>query len=234
MVTEDISKDSCLEQETLERLRRVLVDGRSWPKAILEAMARWSAPEETFKGRHYSYFIGGEAFDWLLLAERLIDTVEDLIPAHEREELLFSGRFPSAISDDEIKDLLGPDKYRGYLNYSYGVIVEEALQAAAEGEVHKRRLSNSNRYQEDFSEEAFNRIYGASKTQLLKEFQAEQQPSEGHSMTLPEIKEFTYWLFKYRFKMSEKAKIASDTRKGLRHLEEIARGSRVPVPELSG
>jgi len=233
MGTEDIDRDSCVEQETRKRLRRDLVDGRSWPEAILEAMARWSAPEETYQGRHYSYFIGGEAFDWLLLAERLCDTVEELIPAHEREDLLFSGRFPSPINDDKIKDLLGPDKYRGYLNYSYGITVEEALQAAVEDEVHKRQLSNGNQYQEDFSEEAFNRIYGASKTELLEGFQAEQQPSEGHSMTLPEIKEFTYWLFKYRFNMSEKAKIASDTRKGLRYLEETAKRLRGPAPELS-
>ncbi|MCH7945959.1 MAG: hypothetical protein IIC73_08110 [Armatimonadetes bacterium] len=110
--------------------------------------------------------------------------------------------------------------------------MEEALQAAAEGEVHKRLLSNGNQYQEDFSEEAFNRVYLASKNELLEAFQAEQIPSESHSMTLPEIKEFTYWLFKYRLKMSEKAKVASDTRKGLRHLEEIAKRTRTPVAEL--
>ena len=232
MVAQDIDRGSTPEQETMDRLRRDLVDGRSWPEAMLDAMGRWSIPEETYQGRHYSYFIGGEAFDWLLLAERLCDTVEELIPAHELENLLFSGRFPRPYSDTEIKDLLGPDKFRGYLNYFYGVTVEEALQAAAEGEVHKRQLSNGNRYQDDFSEEAFNRVYLASKTELLEEFRTEQSPSESQSMTLPEIKEFTYWLFKYRLKMSEKAKVASDTRKGLRHLEEIAKRTRTPVAEL--
>jgi hypothetical protein len=35
------------------------------------------------------------------------------------------------------------------------------------------------------------------------------------SLTLTELKEFTYWLFKYRVKTSEKPKIASDTKKAL-------------------
>jgi hypothetical protein len=33
------------------------------------------------------------------------------------------------------------------------------------------------------------------------------------------MKEFSYWLFKYRLKQCEKAKIASDTKKALRYLK---------------
>ena len=38
-------------------------------------------------------------------------------------------------------------------------------------------------------------------------------------MKLVELKEFTYWLFKYRLNNSDKARIASDTKKALRELE---------------
>ncbi len=38
-------------------------------------------------------------------------------------------------------------------------------------------------------------------------------------MHLTELKEFTYWLFKYRMLHCDKAKVASDTRKGLRLLQ---------------
>ena len=34
-------------------------------------------------------------------------------------------------------------------------------------------------------------------------------------------REFTYWLFKFRVKNSDKAKVASDTTKGLNYLERI-------------
>jgi len=34
-------------------------------------------------------------------------------------------------------------------------------------------------------------------------------------MSLAELKEFTYWLFKYRIKNTDKERVASDTRKAL-------------------
>ena len=40
------------------------------------------------------------------------------------------------------------------------------------------------------------------------------------SMSLEEVKEFTYWLFKYRVKNCDKERVASDTK---RALEELAR-----------
>ena len=48
-----------------------------------------AAPTGDVGGRTYRYLVGGEAFDWLLLAERLCDEIEDLIPDDEREALLF-------------------------------------------------------------------------------------------------------------------------------------------------
>jgi hypothetical protein len=39
---------------------------------------------------------------------------------------------------------------------------------------------------------------------------------------MAEHRAFTYWLFKYRWANSDKAKIASDTNKGMRELERLA------------
>ena len=51
---------------------------------------------------------------------------------------------------------------------------------------------------------------------------------------MAESREFNYWLFKYRVKNCDKARIASDTRKGLDQLERM-RGVRTansaPAPE---
>ena len=216
-------------QEGIARLRSSIEGGMDWPAALLESMAVWSDAREIYDGRELSYFIGGEAFDWLLLAERLCDAVDGLIPDDEKEQLLFSGRFPSTFDQTRFKDLLGVEKYRGYLNYFYGVTVEEALQLAAEREVQKRHLSNGNTYRDDFSDEAFERIYRAPKTSLLVAFRDERGYAPGEAMELTEAKEFTYWLFKYRLMTSDKAKIASDTKKGLRQLQQMEESSRSKV-----
>ena len=51
------------------------------------------------------------------------------------------------------------------------------------------------------------------------------------SKTLAEDNAFTYWLFKMRVGRSDAARTASDTRKGLRMLEEL-RGT--PVEHIGG
>lgn len=217
------------EQEAIEHLRRSLMAGRDWPTALLEAIALWTAPEETYRERHYIYFIDGEAFDWLLLAERLLDDADGpstspgpgLVPEDEKEALLFNGKLPPGFDESRFKEILGVDKYRGCLNYYYGVTVEEALQLATEQEVQKRYISNGIQYKIDFSEEACEIIYRAPRSVLLRQFRQEKGYPLRRSMTLSESKEFTYWLFKYRLKISDRPKTASDTRKGLEQLQRM-------------
>ena len=216
-------------RDDIERLRWSLKEGREWPTALLETIALWTDAQETYKGRRYNYFIGGEAFDWLLLAERLCLAIGGLISQRESEDLLFGGRFPDSFDEARFKDLVGVEKYRGYLNYFYGVTVEEALQLAVEREVQKRHLSNCNRYRDDFSEEAFEKLYRTPRSGLLEAFRSEKGYPAKRSMGLSESKEFTYWMFKYRLRASDQAKIASDTRKGLQQLQEMeaSSGSKV-------
>ena len=47
--------------------------GDHWYFAMLKAMSRWDQAEEIIGDRRYRYLIGGEAFDWVLLAERLVE-----------------------------------------------------------------------------------------------------------------------------------------------------------------
>ncbi|MBM3932954.1 MAG: hypothetical protein FJ319_01405 [SAR202 cluster bacterium] len=191
-------------------------------------MALWTPPSETIDGRDYRYFIGGEAFDGLLLAERLLGEVEGLVPAGEAEELFFAGRFPKAFDSQKFKDLLGVEKYRGYLNFYYGVTVEAALQLAVEMEVEKRCISNGILYVRDYSEQAFAKIYHKSQEELLEMFREANGTPQSEEIEFSELNEFTYWLFKYRWKYSDKAKIASDTRKGMEMLSRMeSAGKRV-------
>ena len=218
-------------REAIDHLRGAVEGGREWHTSLLEAIGLWTAPRETYHGRTYNYFIQGEAFDWLLLAQRLCEAVDELIPQDEQEELLFSGRFPKSIDATKFKDMLGAAKYRGYLNYYYGVTVEEALQLATELEVHKRHASNGVHFLDDYSDEAFSRIYRAPKSELLTRFRQETGSAAARSIGLAESKEFTYWLFKHRLEVSDKPRIASDTRKGLeqlRRMGETGRASALP------
>ena len=85
--------------EALRAFRSALEDGVDWPTALLQAIAEWSTPEETVGDRVYGYFIEGEAFDWLLLAERLFEAADMLIPEDDKEALLFQGKFPDYFDD---------------------------------------------------------------------------------------------------------------------------------------
>ena len=69
------------------------------------------------------------------------------------------GACPSRFDEDRFRELLGGEKYRGHLNYFYGVTVEEALQVAVETEIVKRLVSNGYTDTADVSDEALLRIY---------------------------------------------------------------------------
>ena len=65
------------------------------------------------------------------------------------------------------------------------------------------------------ADEAYGRIYGATQAALLQKFRRERGYPHLKSISLTELKEFTYWLFKYRLKECDKARVASDTKKAL-------------------
>ncbi len=210
----------------IKHLKAALADGKDWPEALLEAMALWTVPEERRKKRKHNYFIAGEAFDWLLLAERLLDETRRAVPQDELETLLFEGKFPDRFDTERVQEILGVDKYRGYLNFYYGVTVEEALQLACELELRKRDTSNGVRYRNAYADKAFPKIYLKTREELLSMFRESKKDESDGIESMAEHRAFTYWLFKYRWANSDKARIASDTTKGLRQLELMEAASK--------
>ncbi|CAI8016779.1 hypothetical protein GBAR_LOCUS10274 [Geodia barretti] len=192
-----------------------------WHRALLEAMGRWIPAEEWHGDRRYKYMVGGEAFDWLLLAERLCGEVSEFIPQRELEHLLFHGFFPEPMIDEEFRDLLGVSKYRAYLNFHYGVVLEEALQLAAEEYARKRHLSLGYSDSEELMEEAFRHLYTQTRTDLLAEFRAEARLGNRRGMNLSDLKEFTYWLHKRRVNYWDPARVAYDTRLAILRLAAL-------------
>jgi len=204
--------------EAIKHLEQAIASGKQWYIALLEAIGLWVTVEETHNGRTYRYLIDGEAFDWLLLAERLCQTVDGLLPQEEEIALLFYGQPPLDLTREKFKELIGSGKYHQSLNYFYGITVESALILVVQEEVRKERWIWGYNGEHDTANEVYRRIYGATKTVLLKRFRQEKDYPQLGSISLTEVKEFTYWLFKYRLKQCDKARVASDTRKALNWL----------------
>ena len=147
------------------------------------------------------------------------------------------------ITDDRLRALIGESKHRAHLNYLYGVTVEEALQYAVELEVSKERLNVN------IKDRALGR--GGARPHLRAHLRPARAPSCSQSsatrrsspnspnISLAELREFMYWLFKFRVKNQEPARVASDTRKALAQLSamEVAdpplrsASARNPPPE---
>ncbi|MFC1933098.1 hypothetical protein ACFLXU_05680 [Chloroflexota bacterium] len=202
----------------IRHLEQAITSGEHWYTALLEAIALWDSAEETYNGHTYRYLIADEAFDWLLLAERLCEAVDGLLPNDEKTALLFYGKPPLNLPAEKFKELIGSAKHHQYLNYFYGVTVEEALILAVQEEVRKEGWVSGYYKERDTTNEAYRLIYGTTKAILLRRFRREKSYPQIRSISLTELKEFTYWLFKYRFKQCDKAKVASDTKKALNWL----------------
>ena len=87
-------------------------------------------------------------------------------------------------------------------------------------------------------DESFRRIYGSTRSEMLAEFRAGAwsgsrsarpealggravEPPAAEDISLHDLSEFTYWLFRYRLRYADPAKVASDTRKGLALLARL-------------
>ncbi len=219
--------------DALLHLRTSLAAGTPWQKALREAVGHWTTAQETFDGREYRYLILGEAFDWLLLAERLCADVDGAIPTEEKERFLFGGLIPDGIKEEQFRDYLGPSKFRAYMNFRYGVVLEEALQLVAEEEVRKLNFSRSYSDNDELVEEAYVHLYQKSRLELLKIFQKETKRDRRRNLNLSDLKEFTYWLHKRRINLWDPARVASDTRKAIRQfnlLQHEHNGRQIDSP----
>lgn len=225
----------------VESFLRALEAGAPWYPALLDTIARWIAADERIDGVTYLYLLSGEAFDWLRLAQRLVEAADlylpGVVPSEERERLLFAGLAPGGEDETAFAKAIGPQKHRAHLNFQYGVVVEEALQLAVEQEIQKAGTLSGSRNSDI---EAYERVYGKPLTELASLYRDETEVELGDSVTVHEWQAFTYWLSKYRFRTAEPARVASDTRKALallstmdRHRRRVTRKRTEPATEDS-
>ncbi|MBI4302672.1 MAG: hypothetical protein HY664_08710 [Chloroflexi bacterium] len=199
----DIANSS---EAIIQSFRESIISGKHWYIALLEAIGSWDIAEEARNGHKNRYLIANEALDWPLIADRLCQAVDGLIPQEEKETLT-QGVAPIDLPEPEIQKLMGIAKYQAYLNYFYGVTVEEALVLTVAEELKKERGPFKSH---NLIDESCRRIYGAPREELLARFQIET------GLPPCEEKEFTYWLFRYRLRNGPKALVASDTKKALK------------------
>jgi len=212
-------------QEAVKHAWVTIQNGKPWPVAIAEATGLWTLQEELFRGKFYRYLVQGEAFDWALLVYRLLQSLGDLIPPIQREELLKRRGLGGFLADHEIKRILGTEKYSAYLNYWYGITLEIALQTVVLHEIRKERIGGGRLLHSWRIDESFRRIYGEGRLVLINEFRNNSHVLGSKGCVYGELKEFTYWLFKLRLNRSEKARVASDTRKALEWMKDMRSGN---------
>ena len=199
----------------ISELRQSVADGHDWYRAVLVAIGQWPVQEEELDGERYVYLIDEEALDLMRLCERLCATIPDLVPEQQLLDLLAHDRPPSEVAREELKSLIGPQKYRAYLTYLYGVLVEEMVALAVLEELRKqRRAAGLTRCDADI-DEAYAYVYGSGRQELVNAFRRENGLALRRSITLTELKQFAYWLFKLRLKASDKSRVASDTKRAL-------------------
>jgi hypothetical protein len=203
------------DEEAIQYFRASITGGHHWYISLLETVGKWQSKEEIHGGRHYRYLIEGEAFDWMLLAERLLETVEGIVAEEEKASFLLRNQPPLDINRDHFRDYFGEKRYRQHLNFYYGVTVERALVRAVQEEIRKERTVAGYVKEQENADEAFRRIYGDTETALLAKFRKERHYRTLKSISLEDYKEFTYWLFKYRIKNNDRERVASDTRKAI-------------------
>ena len=256
-------------------LKRTVAAGEThWFLALMQAVREWPLPQEKIGERTYRYLVGGEAFDWLLLAERLCDEIEDLIPDDEREALLvlrpFAGRSrrerrraPARRQASRAPQLrLRRARGRGAAAGCRRTRCTRNASPPASGRrtgslttkpfsvcTTRRVPSCSQSTSQALTTSPKTRSKNVSKcrpglrapARSAEKGRAEHNGHDSdpgateHDISLADLTEFTYWLFRRRVSGSEPARVASDTRKGvaaLQRLEAQRRGRGVPATSL--
>ena len=208
-------------RDLVHHFHQSIINGNDWVKELLNVIKHWNIPEETIGKFRYKYLLQKEAFDWKMLANRIINESRALIAAKEAHELLFNNIIPNGYTSNSFKQAIGFEKYTGHLNYFYGIIIEECLLYKVEEELQKERYSNGLTNYKNVTSDSYKKIYGYSEKTLINQFQKINYGETRDIREVTELKEFTYWLFKLRINTKDSSRIASDTAKGLKKFNEI-------------
>lgn len=208
--------------DSYSHFKKAVLSGEHWYIALLSSLRHWQVDVEKTPRKNHVYLIDGEAFDHILVCQRLLKKAikEDVVPKNEVKKFLFNSQAPITLESTRLIHTLGEKRLKECLNFFYGVTTEEALQLAIKDEIRKETRALGPHNEIWINNEAFSRIYGKTFDYLLDLFTVNRNSDREHFST-EDLKEFTYFLFKYRVKNNDKARTASDTKKGLDKLKQM-------------
>lgn len=151
-------------RQLLDHLIQQIEDEPSnWKPIFLGTVAAWPKQNEHACGQTFHYFIGGEAFNWKRLAERIATQLDEEnhteVPPSDLFEWLETTGVFGGMPEQQLQRILGVDAWRAHLNYFYGVHIEQCLIAAVQSRVQKRRYSNGLPPSDDASDRAYLGLY---------------------------------------------------------------------------
>ncbi len=218
--------------EPLSKLRSQIASSpAAWRTHILRNIGEWPTSHEKIEGETFRYFVGGEAFNWKRLAERMVSHLKqemrEPLMLSQMEKWLLSDHPTGGMAENAFRNLLGVAKWRAHLNYFYGVQLERSLILSVQQSVAHRRFSRGLPLDDDSLEDAFERLYEQDRHTLWQQF-LDVDPAGFHDLddweagdliSMAVEDEFTYWLFKKRLNSTHPEHMAHETRRGLEMMD---------------
>ena len=207
----------------IQELRNEVSQGENWQKSVAKYIGLWNEKEEFYRGYKYIYLIDDEALDWLNLTERLVSSIKSYITKEEYNYVSTSGLLPDQEIYKYIKKTIPKKKLSQMRNFYYGIIIENLIYHYKILEYQKNTI-----VVEDNDQRFYEEIYNKPIEVLYEIFYKERKTINKNKLNFHELKLFSYWLFKYRLKHSDKTKMAHETNTALK-LANITLDKRVLI-----
>ena len=195
----------------IEELRNEVSQGENWQQSIAKYIGLWNEKEEFYRGYKYIYVIDNEALDWLTWTERLVSSIKAYIPKDEYHYVSISGLLPDEEIYNYIKKTIPKTKLSQMRNFYYGIIIENLIYNYKISEYQKNTMGI-----EDHDQKFYEDIYNKPLDILYEMFYRDKKTINKNKLNFHELKLFSYWLFKYRLKHSDKTKMAHETNMALK------------------
>jgi hypothetical protein len=207
----------------IQELRNEVSQGENWQKSVAKYIGLWNEKEEFYRGYKYIYLIDDEALDWLNLTERLVSSIKSYITKEEYNYVSTSGLLPDQEIYNYIKKTIPKKKLSQMRNFYYGIIIENLIYHYKILEYQKNTIVI-----EDNDQRFYEEIYNKPIEVLYEIFYKERKTINKNKLNFHELKLFSYWLFKYRLKHSDKTKMAHETNTALK-LANITLDKRILI-----
>ena len=207
----------------IQELRNEVSQGENWQKSVAKYIGLWNEKEEFYRGYKYIYLIDDEALDWLNLTERLVSSIKSYITKEEYNYVSTSGLLLDQDIYKYIKETIPKKKLSQMRNFYYGIIIENLIYHYKILEYQKNTI-----VVEDNDQRFYEEIYNKPIEVLYEIFYKERRTINKNKLNFHELKLFSYWLFKYRLKHSDKTKMAHETNTALK-LANITLDKRILI-----